>query len=154
VFDRVKRFWWGIWLDSKGVEYGRLFSCIPPCYVSMDNGGKVVFGDRVSLNHNVSVNANDGGEIIIGDGVAIGMNAVLRASNHDYKRMKGHITGKIVVGNNVWIGANCVILPGVTIGEGSVIGAGSIVTRDIPENVVAVGNPCRVKSDIERGGFI
>ena len=49
----------------------------------------------------------------------------------------------ITVGDNVWIGGNVVVLPGVTIGSGSVIGAGSVVSRDIPENVLAVGNPCR-----------
>ena len=54
----------------------------------------------------------------------------------------------IRIGNNVWIGAGTVIVPGVTIGDNSVIGAGSVVTRDIPENVVAVGNPCRVLREI------
>ena len=52
------------------------------------------------------------------------------------------------IGNNVWIGANSVILPGVTIGDNSVIGAGSVVTKDIPANVVAVGNPCKVMREI------
>ena len=52
------------------------------------------------------------------------------------------------IGNNVWLGANSVILPGVTVGENTVIGAGSVVTKDIPANVVAVGNPCRVLREI------
>jgi galactoside O-acetyltransferase len=52
------------------------------------------------------------------------------------------------IGNNVWIGSNAVILPGITIGDNSVIGAGSVVTHDIPENVIAVGNPCRVLRNI------
>ena len=54
----------------------------------------------------------------------------------------------IHIGNNVWIGAGAIVLPGVTIGENSVIGAGSVVTKDIPANVVAVGNPCRVMREI------
>ena len=58
------------------------------------------------------------------------------------------ITKPIVVGDNVYIGANTIILPGVTIGEGSVIGAGSVVTKDIPDHVVAAGNPCRVLRNI------
>ncbi len=56
----------------------------------------------------------------------------------------------ITVGDNVWIGGNAVILPGVTIGRNSVIGAGSVVTKDIPDNVVAVGNPCKVIKHIEQ----
>ena len=59
--------------------------------------------------------------------------------------MKGLFNDKpINIGDNVWLGANVTVLPGVTIGKNSVIGAGSIVTKDIPENVVAVGNPCKV----------
>ncbi|MDR3011959.1 MAG: maltose O-acetyltransferase, partial [Chitinispirillales bacterium] len=54
----------------------------------------------------------------------------------------------VTIGNNVWIGADAVILPGVTIGDNTVIGAGSVVTKDIPANVVAVGNPCRVVREI------
>ena len=54
----------------------------------------------------------------------------------------------VTIGNNVWIGANSVVLPGVTIGDNSVIGAGSVVTKDIPANVVAVGNPCKVMREI------
>ena len=64
-------------------------------------------------------------------------------------RAKGMQFNKdIHIGNNVWIGAGAIVLPGVTIGENSVIGAGSIVTKDIPANVVAVGNPCRVMREI------
>ena len=114
------------------------------------NGGKISVGNNLSLNHNVTIDASDGGELIIGNNVAIGMNSVLRASNHDYIRMSGHIPGKIIIGDNVWIAANCVIVPNVEIGSGSVIGAGSIVTKNIPENVVAVGNPCKPIKEIIR----
>ena len=62
--------------------------------------------------------------------------------------MGAHYSLPIHIGNKVWIGANSVVLPGVTIGENSVIGAGSIVTRDIPANVIAAGNPCRVIREI------
>jgi len=56
--------------------------------------------------------------------------------------------GDIVVGNDVWLGRECVVMPGVTIGDNVVVGAGSVVTRDLPANVVAVGNPCRVLREI------
>ena len=62
--------------------------------------------------------------------------------------MVAHYSLPIRIGNGVWVGANSVILPGVTIGDNAVIGAGSIVTKDIPANVVAVGNPCKVMREI------
>lgn len=64
------------------------------------------------------------------------------------ERMKTSFGKPISIGDNVWIGANCTILPGVTIGNNAVIGAGSVVTKDIPESVVAVGNPCKVSRPI------
>lgn len=66
----------------------------------------------------------------------------------DLRRKVAQFNIPVRIGNNVWIGAGAVILPGVTIGDNSVIGAGSIVTKDIPANVVAVGNPCRVLREI------
>ncbi|NRW82134.1 acetyltransferase-like isoleucine patch superfamily enzyme [Clostridium beijerinckii] len=66
----------------------------------------------------------------------------------DLRRPGTQFSIPVRIGNNVWIGSNAVILPGVTIGDNSVIGAGSVVTHDIPENVVAVGNPCRVLREI------
>ncbi len=150
MFDRIKRIYWNYRLDFIGVKHGKLFSSIPPCYIYCKNGGKLSFGDNLSLNHNVTIDASDGGEIIIGNNVSIGMNSVIRASNHDYVKRTGHIPGKIVIYDNVWIAANCVVLPNVTIGSGSVIGAGSIVTKDIPENVMAVGNPCKPTKQIIR----
>ena len=62
--------------------------------------------------------------------------------------MAAHYSLPIYIGKNVWIGSNAAILPGVSIGDNTVIGAGSVVTRDIPANVVAVGNPCRVLREI------
>ncbi|MCG6369200.1 DapH/DapD/GlmU-related protein, partial [Vibrio fluvialis] len=67
----------------------------------------------------------------------------------EYRENIAQFNIPIHIGRNVWIGANSVVLPGVTIGENSVIGAGSVVTKDIPSNVVAVGNPCRVVREIK-----
>ena len=112
-------------------------------FVDNANGGQIIIGDNVSLNHNVTIDASNDGVIIIGNDVGIAMNTVVRSSNHDYSNIRKHIPGTIAIGNNVWIGSNCVILPDVIIGNGSVIGAGSVVTKDIPSNVIAVGNPCK-----------
>jgi len=141
TFDRIKRLWWNLHLDILGIEHGKLFSCTPPVYLNTQTG-TIRFGDNLSLNHNVTINAEGGGKIIIGNDVSIGMNTVLRASNHNFPN-EGHVPGKIVIGDHVWIGANCVILPDVTIGSNVVIGAGSIVTKDMPEEMVCFGNPCK-----------
>ncbi len=89
----------------------------------------------------------------IGDNVKFGPNVQVYAATHPInpeERMSGkEMAYPITIGNNVWIGGSSIILPGVTIGNNSVIGAGSIVTKNIPENVVAVGNPCRVLRPIQ-----
>ena len=96
----------------------------------------------------------DCGEIRIGDNVMLGPKVALYAVGHAIDpevRAFGHdYPVPITVGSNVWIGGNTVVCPGVTIGENTVIGAGSVVTKDIPANVVAAGNPCRVIRPITR----
>lgn len=114
-------------------------------------GGKnVYFGNFVYANFNLTL--VDDGNIYVGDRVMFGPNVTVATANHPIVpelREKGYQYNRDVhIGSNVWIGAGVVITPGVTIGENSVIGAGSIVTRDIPANVVAVGNPCRVLREI------
>ena len=109
----------------------------------------IVIGENVSLNYNVMINA-DMGEIFVGDNVLIGPYAVLRAANHRYKDItipinkQGHEPGKIIIKDNVWLGAHVTVLPNVTIGESSIVGAGSVITSDIPPFSIAVGNPARV----------
>lgn len=86
-------------------------------------------------------------KISIGNNVFVGPNTCITTASHPIipeERLKASFGKPVTIGDDVWIGANCTILPGVTIGDGSVIGAGSVVTKDIPERVVAVGNPCRV----------
>ena len=114
-------------------------------------GGKNVhLGDGVYANFNLMM--VDDCEIYIGDHVMIGPNVVLATGTHPvnpelrYKQAQYNLP--IHIEENVWIGAGSVILPGITIGKNSVIGAGSIVTKDIPANVVAAGNPCRILREI------
>ena len=114
-------------------------------------GGKNLFlGDNVYANFNLTV--VDDVEIIVGNNVLFAPNCTLTTANHpinpDLRRKGYQYAKKIVIGNNVWLGSNVVVLLGVTIGDNSVIAAGSIVSRDIPANVVAMGIPCRVVREI------
>ena len=117
---------------------------------------QICIGNNVGLNYNVMVNADCGGSIQIGDDVSIGPYTVMRASNHNFERIdipikvQKHVPGTIVIENNVWIGAHVVILPNVKIGHATVIGAGSIVTKDIPPFSVAAGNPARIIKSREK----
>ena len=111
---------------------------------------QIVIGNNVGLNHCVMINADFGGMIRIGDNISIGPYTIIRASNHNFANVnlpikeQGHIPGTIVLENDIWLGAHVVILPNVRIGHSSVIGAGSIVTKDIPPFSVAVGNPAEI----------
>lgn len=144
MFDQIRRIFWNLTMDIKDIQHGALISFQHGVIIERGDG-KIRFGNRVALGWNVIINASDGGEIRIEDNVMIGPNTVIRAANHDPANKAVHIPGRIVIEKGVWIGANCVILPNVTIGENTVIGAGSIVTQVIPSNVFAAGNPCRIK---------
>ncbi len=110
--------------------------------------GRLSIGSNCSFNHNVFLGA-DSGEVIIGKDVLIGPNVVLRAADHEFDkidipiRLQGHRRGKIVIGDGVWLAANVVVTSGVTIGPGCVVGAGAIVTRDLPPMTVCVGSPAQ-----------
>ena len=121
----------------------------PPLHANWA-GAHVHFGDNVYANFNLTL--VDDTDIYVGDKVMFGPNVTIATAGHPidpelrYQAMQYNIP--VHIGENVWIGANSVVLPGVTIGDNSVIGAGSVVTKDIPANVVAVGNPCRVLREI------
>ena len=112
-------------------------------------------GKYVSIGEGTYANMNltliDDWKITIGKNVLIGPNVTICTTGHPIHpahRLDGMYSFPVTIGDNVWIGGNVMILPGVTIGENSVIGAGSIVNKDIPANVVAVGNPCKVLREI------
>ena len=120
----------------------------PPVYV--DYGTNIRIGARTFANYGLM--ALDVAAITIGDDVQIGPNVQLLTPTHpvaaEPRRAKWEAAAPIVIGDNVWLGGGAIVLAGVTIGANSVIGAGAVVTRDVPANVVAVGNPARVIRDV------
>ena len=130
-------------------------ACGENCYIELPfhanwGGHNVHFGSGIYANSNLTL--VDDGHIYIGDKVMIGPNVTIATANHPIDpelRARGLQYNKdVYIFENVWIGAGAIIVPGVHIGKNTVIGAGSVVTKDIPENVVAVGNPCRVIREI------
>lgn len=113
-------------------------------------GRHVHFGSGIYANFNLTL--VDDGHIYVGDKVMFGPNVTIATANHPIDpqlRGRGLQYNKDVwIGENSWIGAGVVIVPGVRVGKNTVISAGSVVTRDIPDNVVAVGNPCRVLREL------
>ncbi len=111
-----------------------------------DFGYNIFIGESVLINYNCVF--LDAAPITIGDNCFIGPMCGLYTVNHPLdpeRRNAGYIYGRpITLGKNVWLGGGCTILSGVTIGDNTVIGAGSVVTKDIPANVIAAGNPARV----------
>ncbi|MBE6737308.1 MAG: sugar O-acetyltransferase [Ruminococcus sp.] len=122
---------------------GEKFYIEPP--FRCDYGCNIELGENFYSNYNLII--LDCTRVVFGDNVLVAPNVTIAAAGHPIhpdSRKKYEYGMPVRVGNNVWLGANVVICPGVTIGDGSVIGAGSVVTKDIPENVVAFGNPCKV----------
>ncbi|WP_062212098.1 sugar O-acetyltransferase [Streptomyces sp. NBRC 109706] len=116
----------------------------PPLFV--DYGTYVSVGDRTFINYNFT--ALDVARITIGQDCQIGPQVQLLTPTHPLepgpRRDKLEAAKPITIGDNVWLGGGVIVLPGVTIGDNSVIGAGSVVTRDIPADVLALGNPAKV----------
>ena len=123
---------------------------IEPPFYSNWGGRNVHFGSHIYANFNLTL--VDDTHIYVGDYTMFGPNVTVATAGHPILpelRQEGYqYNFPVRIGKNCWIGANAVIVPGVTIGDNVVIGAGSVVTKDIPSNVVAVGNPCRVMREI------
>lgn len=123
---------------------------IEPPFRANWGGHNVHFGKGVYANFNLTL--VDDTHIYVGDHTMIGPNVTIATGGHPVlPALRGRgmqYNMPVRIGKNCWIGAGALIMPGVTIGDNSVIGAGSVVTRDIPANVVAVGNPCRVMREI------
>lgn len=131
-------------LTGKPVDEG--FGMFPPFYTDC--------GKNINVGKNVFINScccfQDQGGIKIGDGALIGHNVVLATLNHGFlpEGRKNTIPKPIVIGKNVWIGSNSTVLGGVTIGDNAIIGAGSLVNKDVPENMIAAGVPAKIIKSI------
>ncbi len=132
-------------LKNMFAEIGEDCYIEPPLHSNW-GGRHVHFGSGVYANFNLTL--VDDTHIYVGDDTMIGPNVTLATAGHPVLpelREKGYQYNESVrIGKNCWLGAGVIVLPGVSIGDGTVVGAGSVVTRDLPANVVAVGNPCRV----------
>lgn len=123
---------------------------IEPPFRANWGGHHVHFGKNVYANFNLT--CVDDTHIYVGDYTMIGPNVTLATAGHPILpqlREKGYqYNASVRIGKNCWIGAGVIVLPGVTIGDNVVVGAGSIVTKDLPSNVIAVGNPCHILREV------
>ncbi len=143
-------------LDKREAMLKEMFAEIGEnCYIEpplrSNWGGKHThFGRNVYANFNLTL--VDDTHIYVGDYTMLGPNVVLATAGHpvlpELREKAYQFNMPIHIGRNCWLGAGVIVLPGVTIGDNTVIGAGSVVTKDISSNVVAVGNPCRVLREI------
>ena len=121
----------------------------PPLHANF-GGGHVHFGKNVYANFNLTL--VDDTHIYVGDYTMFGPNVTVATAGHpilpELRRQGYQYNASVHIGENCWIGAGVLIMPGITIGDHVVVGAGSVVTRDIPSNVVAVGVPCRVLREV------
>ena len=119
---------------------------IEPPFHSNFCGGNVHFGSHVYANFNLTL--VDDTHIYVGDYTMFGPNVTIATAGHpilpELRRPGYQYNFSVHIGRNCWFGAGVIVMPGITIGDNTVIGAGSIVTKDLPSDVVAVGNPCRV----------
>lgn len=135
---------------ADGVRIGR------GCFLTAHRG-RLQLGRFASVSPSVHLGADDG-EIVIGEFVAIGPGCVLRAANHCFASLdepimrQGHTPGRIVVEDDVWLGANVVITPDVRIGRGAIVGAGAVVTRDVPPFAIVGGVPAAVIGNRKKQG--
>ncbi|GAW99504.1 sugar O-acetyltransferase [Secundilactobacillus mixtipabuli] len=132
-------------LSQMFAEIGEETYIEPPLHANWA-GHFMHFGSQIFANYNLT--AVDDTHIYVGDHTMFGPNVILAAGTHpvlfELREKEYQYNLPIKIGRNCWLGAGAIVLPGVTIGDNTVIGAGSVVTKNVPANVVAVGNPCRV----------
>lgn len=142
-------------LKDMFAEIGKECYIEPPLHANW-GGHHVHFGNRVYANFNLTL--VDDTHIYVGDCTMFAPNVTVATAGHPIapclRKYGIQYNAPVRIGKNCWIGAGALIMPGVTIGDNTVIGAGSVVTKDIPSNVVAVGNPCRVMREINEQDMI
>lgn len=118
--------------------------------INIDKNANISPHIEIGRNSGIGINAKITSNTIIGDNVMMGPNVSVYTSNHNFDKLdipmveQGEEISPVIIKDDVWIGANAIILPGVTIGKGSIIGAGSIVTKDVEEYTIVAGNPAKV----------
>jgi|SaaInlStandDraft_1057018.scaffolds.fasta_scaffold171822_1 acetyltransferase-like isoleucine patch superfamily enzyme len=140
----------GVCIDAKGgkISIGNNVQLHRGAFIRAYVGGQILIGDNCTVNVNDVIYGHGG--LVIGDNVQIAAGTVIIPSNHVFEDKtkkigeQGEVSLGITIGNDVWIGANCTILDGVNIGDGAVIGASSVVTKNVPHKYVALGNPARL----------
>ena len=142
--------------EEKAAYLKEVFAeCGESCFIELPfhaswGGHHVHFGNRIYANFNLTL--IDDGHIYVGDRVLFAPNVTVATSNHplepELRRYEMQYNRDVYIGENTWIGTGVIILPGVHIGKNCVIGAGSVVTHDIPDNSVAYGNPCNAVREV------
>lgn len=119
--------------------------------VNIEKGAKITSSMEIGDRSGVGINAMIGGKVIIGNDVMMGPECIIYTSNHAFDNtdipmiQQGHTKEEpVTIGDDVWIGGRVIILPGVHIGNGAIIGAGSVVTKNVPDFAIAAGNPAKI----------
>lgn len=146
-------FLWKVWRIVEELSGGATKLMLPKCgdNVNIEKNATSSIRTEIGNNSGIGVNAHFYGKVIIGDNVMIAPDCVIYVRNHESSRLdipmckQGSTEERpVVIGNDVWIGGRVIILPGVKIGDGAIVGAGSVVTRDVSEYDIVAGNPARV----------
>lgn len=136
-------------LGFKNIEIGNNVSLMKNSYVYAHEQGEITIGDNFSMNSNSQLGASSG-KIVIGKDCAVAPNCVLRAANHNFDnpsvpfRLQGHKYGEIIIEDDVWIASNCVITANTKIGKSSIVGAGSVVTKNVESYSIVGGVPAKL----------
>lgn len=140
---------------ARQIVYAQLFGAAMNPYIEpdfyCDYGKNIYLGEKFYANHHCVM--LDAASIHIGDRVLLGPGVQLYTTTHpldpDERASGRELIAPINIGDDVWLGGNAIVMPGVTIGPKTVIGAGSVVTKSLPAGVVAVGNPCKILRSID-----
>ena len=136
----------GLFLRLNGAKVGRRVVFYPGVWITP--GRNLVLGDDVDVALDVQIETSGG--VTVGDRTLIGYGTKILSRNHKIPANHGtifgagHSTGEVIIGQDVWLGANVIVLPGRTIGEGAVVGAGSVVTKDVAPFTIVAGNPAKL----------